>query len=52
MAQEVEISFEIDRELKEQAEKVFEKYGLTFEQGIVLFIKETVKQGKIPFDIP
>ncbi len=51
MAQEVEVSFEIDKELKEQAEKVFESYGLTLDQGIILFIKETVRQGKIPFEI-
>ena len=48
MAKEVVVRFEIDIELKEQAEKVFEKYGLTLEQGIILYIKETVKQGKIP----
>lgn len=51
MAKEVEFSFEIDDEIKKQAEKGFAKYGITFADGMILFAKEIVKKGKIPFDI-
>lgn len=47
MAKEVEFSFEIDDEIKKQAEKGFAKYGIS----MILFAKEIVKKGKIPFDI-
>jgi len=43
------ITFEIDTELYNEATKVFQKYGLTFEGACVLFIKAMVDYGKIPF---
>jgi len=46
----VTITFEVDSELLEKAKKVFEHYGLTVEEACELFIMETVRCGKIPFD--
>lgn len=45
----VEITLEIDADLKEQAEKIFSENGLTLEQATILFIEETVRLGKLPF---
>ena len=49
MGNSVEITLEIDADLKEQAEKIFAENGLTLEQASILFIEETVRLGKLPF---
>ncbi len=51
VSQLVEVTFEIDSDLKEQAEKVCAEYGLTLEEATILFFKETVRLGKLPFEI-
>lgn len=50
MGQLVEVALEIDVALKEQAEKVFAE-GLTLEQATILFFEETVRLGKLPFEL-
>ena len=42
MGKLVEVTLEIDAELKEQAEKVCLENGLTLEEATVLFFEETV----------
>ena len=39
----VEVTLEIDAELKEQAEKVFAENGMTLEEATILFFEETVR---------
>lgn len=34
----------------EQAKIIFARYGLTVEEACVLFIKETIRRGCIPFE--
>ena len=51
MGQLVEVTLTIDEELKEQAEKVFAENGLTLEEAVVLFFKETVRLGRLPFEL-
>lgn len=51
MGQLVEVALEIDVALKEQAEKVFAENGLTLEQATILFFEETVRLGRLPFDL-
>ena len=51
VSQLVEVAFEIDSDLKDQAEKVCAEYGLTLEEATILFFKETVRLGKLPFGI-
>jgi len=47
----VVISMEIDDGLKTSVENILrDKYGLTLEDAIILFIKECVRQGRIPFE--
>ena len=51
MGQLVEVTLTIDEELKEQAEKVFAENGLTLEEAVILFFKETVRLGRLPFEL-
>ena len=46
----VEVTLEIDAELKEQAEKVFAENGMTLE-ATILFFEETVRLGRLPFEL-
>lgn len=51
MGKLVEVTLEIDAELKEQAEKVCLENGLTLEEATVLFFEETVRLGRFPFKL-
>ena len=51
MGKLVEVTLEIDAELKEQAEKVCMENGLTLEEATVLFFEETVRLGRFPFEL-
>lgn len=46
----VTITFEVDSELLAKAKEIFERYGLTVEDACELFLKETARCGRIPFD--
>ena len=50
MAQ-TEITLKIDKKLKTKAEKVFRKEGLTLDEAIYFFFKESVINGRLPFDL-
>ena len=47
----VEVTLEIDAELKEKAEKVFAENGMTLEEATILFFEETVRLGRLPFEL-
>ena len=47
----VEVTLEIDAELKEQAEKVFAENGMTLEEATILFFEETVRLGRLTFEL-
>ena len=55
--QEAKYSAELDEalkqyaELKEQAEKVFAENGMTLEEATILFFEETVRLGRLPFEL-
>ena len=61
MGKLVEVTLEIDAELKEQAEKVCMENGRLdavsniikqyFEEATVLFFEETVRLGRFPFEL-
>jgi addiction module RelB/DinJ family antitoxin len=44
------VKFTIDYDLYEQVGEVLKRYGLTHEEAIRLFFKETVRLGRIPFE--
>lgn len=45
------INFRIDAELKDQAEKLFEEMGLNMSTALNVFLKTTVRSGKLPFEV-
>jgi len=45
------IEIQVDAELKAAAEKVLAAQGYTLEEAVVLFFEETVRLGKIPFEV-
>jgi DNA-damage-inducible protein J len=45
------INLRIDPVLKAQAERLFEELGLTTATACNIFLKQAVRQGKIPFEI-
>lgn len=51
MGKLVEVTFEIDSELKRQVEEIFAEYGLTLEEATILFFKETVRLKRLPFEL-
>jgi len=46
----VVVEFKINVDLYNEVGVIFKQYGLTHEEAILLFIKETVRQGRIPFE--
>lgn len=50
MAKEI-ISFKNEEEIKEEAEKLFSEIGMTVEEALNIFIKRSVKEKRIPFEI-
>ncbi len=47
----VDYSFKIDTNLKKQAEKVFSSLGLNLDTALSIFLKQSVKEQSMPFDI-
>ena len=45
------IEIQVDKEFKDAAEKVLAAQGYTLEVAIVLFLEETVRLGRIPFEV-
>jgi len=41
----------MDRELKEQAESLFSELGMNMTTALNIFVRQSVRQGKIPFEI-
>ena len=51
MTNMVVIEFQVDAELKDAAEKILAAQGYTLEEAVVLFLTETVRLGRIPFEV-
>lgn len=45
------ISIRMDKELKKQAEYLFSELGMNLTTAFGIFVRQSVRQGKIPFDI-
>lgn len=47
----VNMSIRMDRELKKQAEAVLSDMGLNMTTAMNMFLRQVVRQGRIPFEI-
>ena len=45
------VSFRIDSELKSQADKLFAELGMNMTTAFNIFLRQSVREGAIPFDI-
>ena len=51
MAEMTNLNIRIDKDLKEHAESFFADLGLNMTTAFNIFIRQSLKQGKIPFEI-
>ena len=51
MAETTNLSIRIDRELKDQADAIFSAMGMSLTTAITVFVRQAVRQKKIPFEI-
>jgi len=51
MAETTNLNIRIDKELKEQAEKFFNELGLNMTTAFNIFVRQSLRQGGIPFEI-
>jgi DNA-damage-inducible protein J len=47
----INLSIRMERELKEQAERLFSEHGMNMTTALNVFVRQSVRQGKIPFEI-
>lgn len=45
------LNIRVDKQVKEEAEKLFENMGLTMSAAINLFLRQAIRTNSIPFDI-
>ena len=51
MAATTNLNIRIDKDLKERADAVFSEMGMSLTTAFNIFVRQTLRQGKIPFDI-
>ena len=51
MPQTTNLSIRIDRDLKNEAEQIFTALGMNLTTAITVFVRQAVRQKKIPFEI-
>ena len=47
----INVTFKMDKNLKKEATTLFENLGMSFNQAITLFVKQAVREQRIPFEI-
>ncbi|MDR3280679.1 MAG: type II toxin-antitoxin system RelB/DinJ family antitoxin [Synergistaceae bacterium] len=45
------VNIRIDEDIKQQAEILFSDLGLNMTSAVNIFVRQAIKQGKIPFEI-
>ena len=51
MAEIVNVTIRLDREIKEQAEIMFNDLGIYLSTAFNIFTRQALRQGRIPFEI-
>ncbi|MCL1873332.1 MAG: type II toxin-antitoxin system RelB/DinJ family antitoxin [Clostridiales bacterium] len=51
MAETTNLSIRIDRNLKDEADRIFNALGMNLTTAITVFVRQVVRQKKIPFEI-
>ncbi len=45
------VTIRIDADLKKQADKLFDEMGLSFTAAVNVFVKQSLREQRIPFEI-
>ena len=51
MAETINVTIRLDKEVKEQAERMFNDFGMNLSTAFNIFARQSLRQGKIPFEI-
>jgi DNA-damage-inducible protein J len=51
VAKTINVTIRLDREVKENAEKLFNNFGMNLSTAFNIFARQALRQGKIPFEI-
>jgi len=51
MAETTNLTIRVEKEVKEKAEQLFSELGLNMSTAVNVFIRQAIRQGKIPFEI-
>ncbi|MCL2421185.1 MAG: type II toxin-antitoxin system RelB/DinJ family antitoxin [Defluviitaleaceae bacterium] len=51
MADTINVTIRLERDIKEQAEKMFNDFGMNLSTAFNIFARQSLRQGKIPFEI-
>ncbi|MDR2893213.1 MAG: type II toxin-antitoxin system RelB/DinJ family antitoxin [Deltaproteobacteria bacterium] len=51
MAETINVTIRLDREIKESAENLFDGFGMNLSTAFNVFVRQSLRQGKIPFEI-
>ena len=51
MAETIDVTIRLDRDVKEQAERMFNDFGMNLSTAFDIFARQALRQGKIPFEI-
>jgi DNA-damage-inducible protein J len=47
----INVTIRLDRDIKENAEKLFEGFGMNLSTAFNVFVRQSLRQGKIPFEV-
>ncbi|MDR3212066.1 MAG: type II toxin-antitoxin system antitoxin, RelB/DinJ family [Planctomycetota bacterium] len=50
-AETINVTIRLDREIKENAEKLFDDFGRDLSAAVNIYIRQALRQGKMPFEI-
>ena len=51
MTDTINVTIRLDREVKENAERMFNDFGMNLSTAFNIFARQALRQGKIPFEI-
>ncbi|GHT14394.1 DNA-damage-inducible protein J [Planctomycetales bacterium] len=51
MSETIPVTLNIDKTLKERAEVMFDDFGMTLTTAVNVFLRQSLRRGKIPFEI-
>ena len=51
MAETINVNIRMDKDVKDRAEMLFGEMGMSMTTAFNIFVRQTLRQGKIPFEI-